>query len=311
MEKLDFSVIVCCYNSNLEKLKKTLISIEKQKDVCFEIILSDDGSLNRDIEQIVPWAEKNGFKNIKYNFLKQNVGTVKNVLSACTLCSAKYVKIISPGDYLFDEFVLKKYLLKFKKTNCALIFSKAVYYTSDGKILKRYNPNATGTKHKMFMKKNLCEFSDCFLGATMAFNIRTADYLKNLDGVVRLMEDYPITYLALQNNEKVCFINDNLVWYECDTGISTTNSGIGIQQEFFNFYNYIEKNYNNKKLKKTLKFLRMYRENKNFATIIKLIFLKPSFFLYLCDFAISSMCRKIYCTFAKPDLELMHKITSL
>ena len=34
----DFSVIVCCYNPDFEKLKKTIISIVNQKEVSFEII---------------------------------------------------------------------------------------------------------------------------------------------------------------------------------------------------------------------------------------------------------------------------------
>ena len=42
-KEFDFGVVVCCYNPDFEKLKKTIISIVNQKDVSFEIIISDDG----------------------------------------------------------------------------------------------------------------------------------------------------------------------------------------------------------------------------------------------------------------------------
>ena len=38
------SVIVCTYNANWEKTKNTLFSIIRQKNVIFEIIVTDDGS---------------------------------------------------------------------------------------------------------------------------------------------------------------------------------------------------------------------------------------------------------------------------
>ncbi len=311
MEDLDFSVIVCCYNSNLEKLKKTITSVVNQKDVKFEIIVSDDGSKNREVEQIKLWAEQNKITNIKYNFLKENVGTVKNILSAAKLCTANYIQAISPGDYFFDEFTLKKYLLKFKK-NYKLLFSKAVYYTSNGKILKNYNPHATGTKHMLFMKKNLCQFFDCFLGATMAWHKDMFKYLESLSGVVKLLEDYPLTFLALMNNEKVGFINDNLVWYECDTGVSTTNGGSLIESDYENFFNYLLKeNKNNKKLIKTIKILRLLKRPKTFKNVFKIILLKPSYMFYIIDSKITKLCRKIKYSLIKTDISKMNEITTL
>ena len=108
MEKYDFSVIVCCYNSDYEKLKKTLISISKQKNVSYEIIISDDGSKDRAIEQIKAWVDEHNISNVRYNFLPENIGTVRNILSAVKVAQGKYVKTISPGDYLFDEYSLQQ-----------------------------------------------------------------------------------------------------------------------------------------------------------------------------------------------------------
>lgn len=104
------SVIVLCYNPDLEKLKCTIISIIKQKDVEYELIISDDGSALDYRRELKDWiSELNLSVNVIYNFLLDNVGTVKNILSAVKLANGEYIKTISPGDYFFDEYSLSVY----------------------------------------------------------------------------------------------------------------------------------------------------------------------------------------------------------
>lgn len=313
MGNFDFSVVVCCYNSDYEKLKKTLISIIKQKEVSCEIIISDDGSKDRSVEQIKSWVTEHDIKNVKYNFLPENRGTVKNILSAVKMANGKYIKTISPGDYLFDEFSLKQYLQKFKRDDYKLVFAKAVYYTQDRKILKFHNPAACGTKSKLFMKKNLCSFFDCFLGATIAFQRKyILPYLQELVGVVRLVEDFPLTFLTLINNQKVGFINKNLVWYESDTGVSRVNGGSKIESEYFNFFDYIEKKYpNNKKVLGYIKFLRLLKTENKYKVLLKSLFCKPSYCFYFVDKCVTRLRRKFLYLFDKTNLSTMDKITTL
>ncbi len=310
MDNFDFSVIVCCYNSDLEKTKKTIISIVKQKGVKVEIIIADDGSEDRTIEQIKTWVVENRLENVRYSFLSENVGTVKNIVIAIKMAKGTYIKTISPGDYLFDEFSLKRYLNKFNQGHYQLLFSKAVYYTQEGKIKKTYNPVATGTKYKLFRKKNLCQFCDGFLGATVAYHRDALKYLEELIGVVRLLEDYPLTYLMLMSHEKVGFINKNLIWYECNTGVSTTEGGARIATDFANFFNYLETKYqDNKRVKKIVKFLRYLRiESRN---KIFLCFVKPSYFFFLVDRLITRFCRKIGYAFKKIKISWLDNITML
>ncbi len=312
MKKYDFSVIVCCYNSDIEKLKRTLISIIKQKNVSYEIIISDDGSKERAIETIKTWIEEHGCNNVRYNFLPENVGTVKNILSAVSMAQGTYIKTISPGDYLFDEFALSHYLQKFNK-GYQLLFSKAIYYTQDRKILKFYNPAATGTKYKLFMKKNVCQFSDGFLGATTAYAREFAlPYLQKIVGVVRLLEDFPLTFLALLNHEKVGFINQNLVWYECDTGVSRVDGGSRIEADYFSFFNYVEQNYsNNCQAKRYVTFLRLLKKEANYKLLFKSLFIKQSYIFYIFDKILTRICRQVLYLFDKTNLSMLDKITNL
>lgn len=312
MHQCDFSIIVCCYNSDLEKLKKTIISIVKQTGVTFEIIIADDGSEKRNIEQIKDWVTQNDFKNIKYSFLSQNVGTVKNIVIATQMATGDYIKTISPGDYLFDEFSLRQYLTYFKQGRFQLLFSKAIYYTPDHRIKPKYNPAATGTKCRIFMKKNLCQFADGFLGATIAFPKRTVTYLEEIVGVVRLVEDYPLAYLMLMNNEKVGFINKNLIWYECSTGVSNIGGGVQIKNDLNNFYNYLNDKYQKqKKITKNTKFLKTLTTTGKIKKLLKCLWLKPSYFFFLIDHLLSKFIRRIFYSIRRVDWAKQDAITSL
>ena len=310
-KNLDFSVIVCCYNSDIEKLKKTIISIAKQKDVSFEIIISDDGSKNNNREEIEKWVELNKIQNIKYNFLEKNVGTLENIISASEIADGRYLKTFSPGDYLYDENVLKTYLDMILKKDYAILFSKAVYFTSEGKVICGYNPIASGTCKKLFLKNNFLKYADSFLGATIALKKEIIKYYKQLVGVVRLLEDYPVTYLSLLNNEKIGFINKNLVWYECDTGVSTANNGTRLENEYYQFFEYLLQIYkDNKKIKKNVKVLKVLRKESKFKKLIKVSLLRPSFVLYFLDYQFTSLFRKIAFKLKKIDANKIKNITN-
>ncbi len=312
MEKYDFSVIICCYNSDYEKLKKTLISIAKQKNVSYEIIISDDGSKDRAIEQIKAWVDEHNISNVRYNFLPENIGTVRNILSAVKVAQGKYVKTISPGDYLFDEYSLQQYLNKFNSDDYKLVFSRAIYYTQDRKMLKFYNPVASGTE-SWFMRKNVCQFADCFLGATFAAQREyVLPLLQEITGVVLLLEDYPLTYLTLSSGQKIGYVNKDLVWYECETGVSRTDGGNKIKNDFLSFFDYIGNKYPSvRNIKKSMNFLKVLKTEKKMKVVFKSLIIKPSFILYCLDRVLTSTRRKIMCSFRKVDISMMDKITTL
>lgn len=78
------SVIVLCYQ-NESQLQPTLESIIKQDYARIEIIISDDGSDEFDINKWKIWCSSNGNRNIKnVRVLRRpiNQGTVKNLRKA-------------------------------------------------------------------------------------------------------------------------------------------------------------------------------------------------------------------------------------
>lgn len=226
INKLDFSVIVCCYNPDFNELKKTINSILNQKQVNYEIIIADDGSKNEYKDKLTNYIKLiNKEDYFKFSFLEENSGTVKNILKALELCDGQYIKLLSPADYLYDDLSLYEYLIAFKKGNYDLVFSDAVYYY-DSQIL---DTNVYSYNEKVFKTKNLkkyyCKYGGYFLGATIAMkkNVQI-EMLKRIENKVIYIEDNPVVTMLLMENYKVYGISKPLIWYEYGTGISTSKN---------------------------------------------------------------------------------------
>ena len=221
----DISVIICCYNPDLEKFKKTIFSIINQQKVSIQIVISDDGSNIKYKDQIVNWCNRNNIKNIFYNFLTKNVGTVKNILAAVKCCDSKYVKVISPGDYLFDVNTLS-YFLNVSITNKAdLIFGDAIYYTGRNIVQQRATTHSKLLYFDNNLKNIICLYNGYFQGA--AFIARKEIYSKILtlyEDKVKYVEDRAVMYSAFLENKKVIGLPVPMIWYEFGTGISTSNT---------------------------------------------------------------------------------------
>ena len=88
----DFSVIVCCYDPDIEQLKNTISSILNQKKITFEIIICDDGSKIDYLDIIKEWILSLNLNIVfKYSFLKENKGTIINYLEGIKKADGKYV----------------------------------------------------------------------------------------------------------------------------------------------------------------------------------------------------------------------------
>lgn len=304
--KVDISVIVCCYNPSFEQLLKTIISIEKQKNVSFDIVVTDDGSNIDYFEETKKWALKHGFKNLVFNKLIENKGTVRNILSAVDLCKAKYVKTISPGDFLFDEYSLKHYLDCFINDNSTIVAGKSVYFTTDLKIVPTLFPRLNQSCKKKYMKRNFVKYDDSLLGASLAFEKSFLKRsLERIKDIVKYLEDKPMVNMCLMDNKTISISNDILVWYETGSGISTGSSPNPLfVKDLDNYYEYLSK-----KDDKYYKYVsKVYFDNKKWPRIKKAIifpFIHPGYFFFILKTKI-----KRYPTY-ETDISKQFRITSL
>ena len=282
LNRVDFSVIVCCYNADIEKFKKTIISIIKQTGVLFELIIADDASTNGYLQCAIQWLDS---YNIKYQLsvLNQNQGTVINALTAMHLAKAKYIKLISPGDYFFDEYSLSQYLNALKENNAKVVFSRAVYYAQEGELLNISNPINT----KVFINRKkatkcVTEYSDNIVGAALAYEKNNAiECLEAIKGKSRLIEDQPIVLQSALKGEMIYPINQYLIWYEYGSGVTTQGGNAQCFADDRNIEKFIRENYHSGRAKNILKARKILLITNKFKKRIIAFFSYFSLFLYL------------------------------
>lgn len=228
--KYDISVPVITYNPKLEQLIHTLNSILRQQDISFEIIIADDGSKENYEEEIRDLFKKVGFNNYKLLLNKSNKGTVYNLLGAVEMAEGKYVKPISPGDYLYASNSLAVMYDFMEKNNAKAAFGRAVFYC-DREVLhvenkkspvfdSIYRSDAKQYNFKKVMKHQLI-YGDFILGASIIYEkVTVQECLHFLAGSVKYMEDVSMQLLAVKK-ERLLSIPHNVVWYEYGSGIST------------------------------------------------------------------------------------------
>lgn len=230
---LEFSIIVLTYNPNYKKLFQTLNSIVYQKKCNFEIIIADDGTNDFDSNLIIEWFRNKSFNNYKIIHNEENFGTVKNAYKALLNANGKYVKLISPGDFLYDNNSLYEVVSYMKRKCCDIIFGKAIYYNiqSDGKIELINKSNPLNIKpyleeNMKKIKKSYLIYKDYILGAAFICDKNLLlKYIEKIVDVVKYAEDCSII-LMIADNIEIKYWDNYLIWYECNTGISTSNNPI-------------------------------------------------------------------------------------
>lgn len=227
------SVVVLIYNPSMDKLKNTLNSITMQKNIDFEVIIADDGSLNIDRTVIEQWAyDRFDIERVKFVWNEQNQGTIKNYLSAVKEASGTYVYGISPGDYLYDEDVLRDLYQFAESNNVDVCFGNVQCYVNrEGKqvLVRRMspeNPEFFALEHSRgFLSSVAFFFGQFAIGATY-FRKRTflLDCLKKLAGTVVYIEDTASTFIYLLEGGRLLYYDRLVVFYESNSGISTNKS---------------------------------------------------------------------------------------
>lgn len=252
----DFSVIVLSYHPIKEKILATLNSVVIQQACSFEVIIADDGSTDFFEPEIHAFMQKHNFVNYRIIAHEQNQGTVKNILDAVHTAEGKYIKPISPGDYLYDSQTLFEVFSFMEKYQAKIAFGDMVYYGWEDGLLQvanvktpvddamylpdnaRYN-SRRAAKHQMVYNDNIS-------GAAVFYERECfRDRLETICGQVVYAEDTMLQLFALQN-VRIYKIPRFLIWYEYGTGIST-NKKLGfsdrLTKDFLRFYQLLYKTY--------------------------------------------------------------------
>lgn len=228
-EDIEISVIMATYNPSWEKCVFTLDSILGQKGICFELIVADDGSKDNLFERFNSYLKEKGFSDYKLIPHEKNQGTVRNFHDGVKNASGKYVKLISPGDALFNENSLAEWIQQLSMSGKKWSFSDASYYSdADGIVTMIKCPVAPrvidcyeNSKTDM-CRWNYVVLEDYPLGAAILCErelfciylneiVDKVIYAEDLSYVLMMFDDVAPFYFA-----KPCII------YEFGIGVSTT-----------------------------------------------------------------------------------------
>ncbi len=248
------SLIVLTYNQDFKKLRMTLNSILIQEGIRFEIIVSDDCSDIDCSEQIISYFKNKGFLDYKININKHNLGIIGNTLQAITLANADVVKLISPGDYLSDKNILRRWFALMKNKNAKIAFGDTVYYCMvDNQIVFPQNIampqnyeiyNGDKKDEKIFSYIGLC---DQIHGAAIMVDKSVLKiYLEKIHAMgMKWCEDV-FVYLAILDDVVLAYIPETVIWYEYCCGISSNNNVSGMNKlkaDMDMLYAYLEKRF--------------------------------------------------------------------
>lgn len=240
MQKLrqyDVSVIVAQYNPSQPMVIKTIKSIIGQKKVKIQIIIADDGSSLDYFNETEKYLIECGFKDYKFSKCEKNSGTCINVKKAVECADGEYVKLISPGDYLFDQDTLYNWYTFCKRYEVKVSYGMATYYymkDADMQVVKKkcaqpalnylYKLENNNSVGKIIDNIVLC---DCILGASFLCERKILEeYLKEICGKVKYCEDFSYR-LMLLDGQRIVWYDKPTVYYSYGDGISSKSDSNG------------------------------------------------------------------------------------
>jgi glycosyltransferase involved in cell wall biosynthesis len=226
------SVIVLTYNPDNRKLRQTLSAIAAQQDISLELIISDDGSANKDFSFLPEFMSAHNIADYVLLEHSQNLGTVQNCRSAVAAATGDYVFLTSPGDYLFDPYVLRDFYCFTKSSGAAITFGNAVFYAASDKqplLTRNYGTPAAPQLYNASVSRKQVKASffsgNWIIGASYFRNRELMlSWLNQISDTSKYMEDTPTSAIALAENHRICYYDRNIVWYEDGTGVSTGSS---------------------------------------------------------------------------------------
>ena len=228
-DSFDITFAVLTYNPVIESLIFTLESLVKQKNVSFEILVSDDGSKNNLSSKTIEYFESKGFQDYKYILHYKNRGTVWNSYDAIIEARGEYIKLIGPGDAILSEDTISNWLNCLKETNRNWSFGDAIFYKHDENhcisvIKHEAYPHAVGCykrENNNECRWNYIVFGDYVLGAaTLCERNLILEYTRKILNRVIYGEDC-YYWMMMFNDIMPYYYPQNVILYETGNGIST------------------------------------------------------------------------------------------
>lgn len=303
-------VVLITYNPEFSSLISSLNSIINQKQVDYELIISDDGSKIDFFNQIELFLLENNFYDFKIIRHETNQGTVRNFLDGVDACDAEYIKGLGQGDMLFNDEALHSLYNYAKDNRAELCISKYVNFkiaNNEVSVLSKIRfpqcdkayCNANKLKKYYLLYGDVVSgVSTCYLKSTLI------KYLNEIQGKVLYSEDMLIN-LMVYDECRLVYYRQNTVWYENGNGISQRHNEIW-KQRIGNDWNEMVKmlilrcnsDFNikfSRLLKKRIKAYMRFKEEPNFYNHLQYLMSIPGIIPFI-------FIKKVWCKYTDTDV---------
>lgn len=199
-KKPTVTIYILVYN-NAEELPATIESVMKQTYTDAEVILSDDGSRNYDVNILEQHAAvlRKKYGQVRINLNEKNVGTVKHLNRVLKMSEGKYLLSCSSGDAFANEDTIEKIVRAFEQKKTLLLTTRRLDVMPEKKkirpsmltgMLLKYAPGML--LDYMIRKKNVIS------GCCTFYQKELFELYGYFDERYHLVEDYPYYVMLLQ-----------------------------------------------------------------------------------------------------------------
>ncbi|MCI8578112.1 MAG: glycosyltransferase family 2 protein [Lachnospiraceae bacterium] len=231
MYQYQVTLVIAEYNTDFGKIFRSVASALLQKNICLQIIVTDDGSQEDHFEQLSDLFKDKCFEDYIFVKSEKNIGTVNIIYKAIQQAKGKYLYCLGAGDYLYDENVLHDLYKHMEENKLDACMGRVVCYNMVSDIMSLVsvpnwprNMQIYYTGNTILQRINYLELDDNAFGIALASRMNKAKkYFGLIKGKARFAEDM-IYRVMLFDNCPFGFFDRILCWYEHGTGISTKGS---------------------------------------------------------------------------------------
>lgn len=203
-----FSIIIPTYNS-ADKLKRALDSVDKQSFRDFEVIISDDGSVDHTKQIIDAFSAK---FNLKYIWEENWGGPARPRNNGIKIAQGEYIAFLDTDDWWYPDK-----LLEIKKTlnNSDIIFHDLDIYTPGGKKLFK---KVKGRQLRQPVFTDLMTKTNALINSSVVVKKAIIDQAGGFaEGFLTCVEDFDLWLRIAQITEKFKYIPKSLGAYWIDS----------------------------------------------------------------------------------------------
>lgn len=235
------SVIVLCYK-NSALLKGMLDSIFRQNYQRIQLIVSDDGSDDFNVEAVTEYIEKNKEANITQAIVRKNEEnqcTVQHIIGVLPLAEGEYIVFTAADDRFNDDNAFSSYVKSFEQepeklwlvARCNLLtpdYKRSLYVTpteADAPYFEK------GDSLRLFSRWSRRGMS---VPCSMAFRREAFEAVGGIDSEYRYLEDWPLVLKLLRKGYAPIYM-PHVTAVHSVGGVTNSNKryGVNVREAFY------------------------------------------------------------------------------